>query len=74
MIFTPCFSFLIDEENDAEAKARREKRIALLEKEILRSEKILGNPAFLAKAKPEKVEEEKRKYQAYKEELEHYRK
>ena len=72
MIFTPAFCFLIAEENDAEAKARREKRIAFLEAEISRSRKMLENPNFVQKAKPEKVALERQKYESYLEELKHY--
>ena len=72
MIFTPAFCFSIAEENDDEAKARREKRIAFLEAEIARSRKMLDNPNFVSKAKPEKVALERQKYQSYLEELKHY--
>ncbi|KEZ20503.1 valine--tRNA ligase [Mycoplasma capricolum] len=41
-----------------------------LTNEILRSQKILNNPEFIKKAKIQKVEQEKSKYQTYKEQLE----
>ncbi|WP_434326013.1 valine--tRNA ligase [Mycoplasma leachii] len=41
-----------------------------LTNEILRSQKILNNPEFIKKAKIQKVEQEKNKYQTYKEQLE----
>lgn len=72
MIFTPAFCFLIAEENDEESQARKAKRIAFLEAEISRSKKMLDNPNFVQKAKPEKVELERKKYQEYLEELKHY--
>lgn len=71
-VFTPSFAFVIAEENDSESEERRQKRIAELQAEIARSEKMLGNPNFIAKAKPEKVALEKEKYAKYKSELEHY--
>lgn len=41
------------------------KTLTYLENEIKRSEGILNNKAFLAKAPKEKVEEEKKKYANY---------
>jgi valyl-tRNA synthetase len=38
----------------------------------MRSEKMLANENFINRAKPEKVAQEKEKYQKYKEELEKY--
>ncbi len=72
MVFTPAFCFGIAEEDDKGIQERREKRIAFLKAEIERSEKILGNPMFVQKAKPEKVELEKKKYAEYLNELKHY--
>ena len=66
------FALSIDDGNSEEAKKKIEKRILVLKEEIAREEKMLGNPAFRAKAKPEKIAKEQEKYKAYKEELEKY--
>ncbi|SYV96075.1 valyl-tRNA synthetase [Mycoplasma putrefaciens] len=44
-------------------------KISELDKEILRSKKILNNSDFINKAKPEKIAQEKNKYQSYQEQL-----
>lgn len=67
------YALHIKEQENEETKKRREKRIAYLESEIARSEKMLNNPNFIAKANPNKVEAEKQKYQALKDELKKYR-
>ncbi len=56
------------EMKDREAK-RVEKEILRLEKEIQRSEKMLSNESFLNNASPNKILEEKNKYEFYKSEL-----
>ncbi len=68
------FALEIKEEETEEAKQRRAKRIEFLNNEILRSEKMLSNPNFVSKAKPEKIALEKEKYEKYKEELAKYMK
>ncbi|MBQ8142773.1 MAG: valine--tRNA ligase [Bacilli bacterium] len=72
LIYFPSFGIAIVEEETEESKARREKRIEFLRNEIARSEKMLSNPNFLAKANPAKVEAEKQKYESYKAELAKY--
>ena len=59
---------IFEEKDDLENNAIK-KRIVVLESEILRSEKILGNPNFVNKAKKEKVQEERDKLKLYKDEL-----
>jgi valyl-tRNA synthetase len=73
-LYYPSFALAIQDAANANTAVLIEKRIAALREEIARSEKILHNPAFLAKAKPEKVAEEKEKYQKYCDELSHYSK
>ncbi len=68
------FALEIKEEETVEAKQRRAKRIEFLNNEIARSEKMLSNPNFVSKAKPEKIALEKEKYEKYKEELAKYMK
>lgn len=70
-VILPSFNLKIMDIETAETKARKEKRIAELKREIERSEKMLSNPNFLSKANPKKVEEEKAKYEEY---LKEYRK
>jgi valyl-tRNA synthetase len=72
LIFFASFALALKDQENKESAALIGKRIEELKNEIARSEKILANPNFLAKAKPEKVEEEKKKYQAYKDELAKY--
>lgn len=72
LIYFPSFALEIVEELTEEGKARREKRIEFLKNEIARSEKMLSNPNFVSRAKPEKVAQEKEKYGKYKEELAKY--
>ncbi|MFA6586406.1 MAG: valine--tRNA ligase [Bacilli bacterium] len=71
-LFFPSFALAIEDEQTEEGRKAIEKRIQFLKIEIERSEKILSNPNFLAKANPEKVEKEKEKYAANKEELNKY--
>ncbi|MFA6625235.1 MAG: valine--tRNA ligase, partial [Bacilli bacterium] len=73
-IFFPSFALAIVDEDNANTERIRAKRIEELKIEIGRSEKILSNPNFLSKAKPEKVEEEKKKFESYKKELSQYEK
>lgn len=73
-IVTPSFSLGIQEENSTATKERVEKRIAALQAEIKRSRGMLDNPAFLAKANPQKVALEKEKYAKYLAELAEYEK
>ncbi len=72
LTYFASFAIGIKEEETEESKARREKRIAFLKNEILRSEKMLSNENFIQRAKPEKVQQEKEKYQKYQEELAKY--
>ncbi len=72
LTFFPSFALGIKEEETAESKERIAKRIEFLKGEIARSEKMLSNPNFIAKAKPEKVALEKDKYQKYVDELKKY--
>ena len=65
---------LLIEADESILKERIQKRIEELHAEIARSNKILSNPNFLAKAKPEKVELEKSKLAAYEAELAKYTK
>lgn len=68
-ILTDGISIYIPQEGlidiEEEKKRIQEKR-AKLEAEIARSEKILSNKGFLAKAPEEKIKEEKEKYEKYK--------
>ncbi|MFA6796409.1 MAG: valine--tRNA ligase [Bacilli bacterium] len=57
-----------------EAIMRIKARIKTLKNELIRSEKILSNPNFLAKAPKEKIAEEKEKQAKYQTELEQYAK
>ena len=72
LIHFASFSLGFDEEESEENRERINARIAFLKKEIERSEKMLHNENFLNKAKPEKVQEEKNKYQKYLDELAKY--
>ena len=65
---------LLIEADESILKERIQKRIEEFHAEIARSNKILSNPNFLAKAKPEKVELEKSKLADYEEELAKYTK
>ncbi len=56
-----------NQSNEILNKLNKQKEI--LEKEVERSNKILNNLNFLAKAKPEKVQSEERKQKEYKEKL-----
>lgn len=58
--------------DDEASTAKLAERIALVKSEILRAEKMLGNPGFVNKAPKEKIEAEKAKLKAYQEELERY--
>lgn len=49
--------------------AKLEKEIAILEKEVLRSEKMLNNPGFVSKAPAEKLADERAKAHHYAESL-----
>lgn len=71
-LFYPSFAIAIEAEDSKEAKERIQKRIEFLKKEIQRSEGMLSNQNFLAKANPQKVQAEKEKYESYKAELEKY--
>ncbi len=68
----PSFSLFIVDNSGEEAKKKIQERIAFLKKEIEREEKRLQNPAFRAKAKPEKIAKEQEKYKAYLDELKKY--
>lgn len=72
LIYFKSFALAIHDQENAQTKAIKEKKIEDLKAEIARSEHILSNPAFLAKADPKKVAAEKEKYQAYQEELKKY--
>ncbi|MFA6861363.1 MAG: valine--tRNA ligase [Bacilli bacterium] len=74
LIFFTSFALKITDENNEATKALIAKRIAFLTGEIARSEKVLNNPNFLAKANPDKVASEKKKYQDYVAELKKYQK
>lgn len=50
-------------------QARLNEQLENLEKEVIRSEKMLHNPNFLAKAPEAKIKEEQEKYELYKEQL-----
>ncbi len=71
-IFFPSFALSIIDSEDSDTSERITKRIEFLKNEIQRSEKMLSNPNFLSKAKPEKVNQEKEKYQKYLDELNNY--
>lgn len=71
-ILTPSFAIAIQEENSSATRERIAKRIELLRSEIKRSRGMLDNPAFLAKANPQKVALEKEKYARYLAELAEY--
>lgn len=71
-VFFPSFAIALKDQDDSKSQERIQKRVEFLKGEIERSKKILENPNFLAKAKPEKVEAEKEKYRKYVEELEKY--
>lgn len=64
----------VSSKESEEAVKRIKARIKVLKGELMRSEKILSNPNFLAKAPAEKVEEEKAKQAKYMKELEQYAK
>jgi valyl-tRNA synthetase len=70
--FFPSFALSVKEEETESSRQRREKRIEFLNNEIARSQKMLSNPNFVNKAKPEKVAAEKEKFEKYKEELAKY--
>ena len=72
LTYFDSFAIGIEEEETEESKIRREKRIEFLKNEIERSEKMLANENFITRAKPEKVAQEKEKYQKYKDELAKY--
>lgn len=72
LVYFHSFALEIVEEETAESKQRREKRIEFLKNEIARSEKMLANENFIKRAKPEKVQQEQEKYQKYKDELAKY--
>lgn len=59
--------------NDEHSKELQNQRIKKLEEELKRSETILNNQNFLAKAPKEKIELEKAKYQKYLEEYNKYK-
>ena len=59
-------------QEDEKLKERIAKRIEELKNELARSNKILSNPNFLAKAKKEKILEEQEKQKKYQEELDSY--
>ncbi len=71
-IYFPSFALSIIDSEDHDTSDRIEKRIEFLKKEIERSEKMLSNQNFISKAKPEKVAQEKEKYQKYLDELNNY--
>lgn len=58
--------------DDDVLKERIERRVAELKGELERSRRILSNPAFLEKANPQKVQEEKDKLARYEAELARY--
>lgn len=60
--------------DEKEADEIIKKRIEVLKKEIERSEKMLNNPNFLAKANPSIIEKEKTKYNKNLDELKKYQK
>ena len=72
--YLPSFAFAIDDSKDEAQMEKIQKRIEFLNKEIERSRKMLDNPNFVSKAKPEKVQAEKEKYQAFLDELKKYTK
>jgi len=72
LLYYPSFALSLRDEKNEKSEAAKEKRIAFLKNEVARSEKLLANAAFLSKAKPEKVEAEKKKYQDYLAELKKY--
>ena len=61
--------FIASSTNVEELKAKLDKDIELEKSEILRCEKMLSNPNFLAKAPKEKVEQEQEKLKLHKENL-----
>ncbi len=67
-------SFSMEIDDDAQTQGLIEKRIQKLHAEIERSEKLLSNQAFIEKANPEKVRQEREAYQKYLEELAKYEK
>jgi len=60
---------ILDETDPKEALAKVEADIKVIESEILRSEKMLNNPGFIAKAPKEKIDLEKAKLEKNKETL-----
>ena len=68
------FSIKIDVENNKKIQETILKRKEFLQNEIERSKKLLDNPNFVSKANPEKVKQEKEKYQKYLDELKKYSK
>ncbi|MFA6830497.1 MAG: class I tRNA ligase family protein, partial [Bacilli bacterium] len=66
------FALSITDFETADSKLQKQKHIEYLKQEIARSEKMLSNPNFLAKANPDKVTLEKEKYQSYLDELKKY--
>lgn len=74
LIYFSSFALTIKDEDNNETKKAIEKRIEYLKNEIERSKKMLANPNFISKAKPEKVAAEKDKYEKNVAELKKYQK
>ena len=68
------FALAFENDDSVEGKERIKARIEFLKNEIARSEKMLSNVNFVSKAKPEKVQAEKDKYNKYVDELKKYQK
>ncbi len=63
-------NLLIEDNIDKEELLSKiEKEISRLQNEVARSEKMLSNPNFIAKAPEEKINQEKEKYQKYQADL-----
>ncbi len=65
-VYHGCTMVIELDKNPAEIAEGLKKELANLENEILRGEKMLGNPGFIAKAPKEKIDLEKEKLAANK--------
>lgn len=69
-VYDNATMYLLDDTSDEEKALKKQKDIEFYKNEIARSEKILSNENFLAKAPKEKVELEKAKLEQYRAKLE----
>ncbi len=70
IVITDGVIYIDDNISKEEKLAKLNAQLEAINKEIIRSENLLNNEKFLAKANPQKVSEEKEKYAKYKEQKE----